>query len=139
LQLLHPFVMFSGMATIVHIPSNRRANRDAAVLRRAADQIADPQLADLIITLAANLSTGVTLAANDESVSPARAAEMLGVTRQYIEKLVSDGRLPATRKPGSRHKLIAVSDLVDFERNRRTQTQRVAVLVNDLIDAGVEY
>ena len=108
-------------------------------MRRAADQITNPALADLIITLAANLSTGVTLAANDESVSPARAAEMLGVTRQYIEKLIADNRLPAARKPGSRHKLIAVSDLVEFEKNRRTATQRVAVLVNDLIDAGVEY
>ena len=131
--------MFDHMATVVQIPANRRTTRDAAVLRRAADQITNPALADLIITLAANLSTGVTLAANDESVSPARAAEMLGVTRQYIEKLIADGRLPATRKPGSRHKLIAVSDLVEFERNRRTRTQRVAVLVNDLIDAGVEY
>ena len=131
--------MFGRMATVVQIPPNRRATRDAAVLRRAADQITNPALADLIITLAANLSTGVTLAANDESVSPARAAEMLGVTRQYIEKLIADNRLPATRKPGSRHKLIAVSDLVEFEKNRRTATQRVAVLVNDLIDAGVEY
>ena len=131
--------MFDRMATVVQIPANRRATRDAAVLRRAADQITNPALADLIITLAANLSTGVTLAANDESVSPARAAEMLGVTRQYIEKLIADNRRPATRKPGSRHKLIAVSDLVEFEKNRRTATQRVAVLVNDLIDAGVEY
>ncbi len=131
--------MVNRMATVVQIPANRRATRDAAVLRRPADQITNPALVDLIITLAANLSTGVTLAANDESVSPARAAEMLGVTRQYIEKLIADNRLPATRKPGSRHKLIAVSDLVEFEKNRRTATQRVAVLVNDLIDAGVEY
>jgi excisionase family DNA binding protein len=127
------------MASVVHVPANSRSTRDAAVLRRAAKQIANPALADLIITLAANLSTGVTLAANNETVSPARAAEMLGVTRQYVDKLISNGRLPASRKPGSRHKLIAVSDLVKFEKNRRTATQRVAVLVNDLIDAGVEY
>jgi hypothetical protein len=107
--------MVNRMATVVQIPANRRATRDAAVLRRAADQITNPALADLIITLAAHL------------------------TRQYIEKLIADNRLPATRKPGSRHKLIAVSDLVEFEKNRRTATQRVAVLVNDLIDAGVEY
>lgn len=131
--------MFAPMAMVVQIPANRRTAHDATVLRRAAEEITNPALADLVITLAANLSTGVTLAANDESVSPARAAEMLGVTRQYIEKLVADNRLPVTRKPGSRHKLIAVSDLVEFEKNRRTATQRVAVLVNDLIDTGVEY
>lgn len=127
------------MAMVVQVPASKRTSRDAAVLRQAADHVASPALADLILTIAANLTTGVTLAANDEAVSPARAGEMLGVTRQYIEKLISNGRLVATCKPGSKHKLIAVSDLVEFDKNRRNATQRVAVLVNDLIDAGVEY
>ncbi|MFT4296860.1 MAG: helix-turn-helix domain-containing protein [Micropruina sp.] len=62
----------------------------------------------------------VVLRAEDE-VTPAEAAEILGVTRQFVDRLCEDGVLAFRRLPGSRHRRIRVQDAVDVatERSRR--------------------
>jgi len=59
----------------------------------------------------------VVLRAEDE-VTPAQAAEMLGVTRQYVDRLCEDEVLPFRRLPGSRHRRIRVQDVVDVATER---------------------
>lgn len=124
---------------IVQPLTSAAAHHDAVVLRGVLDQLADPDLAALVRALAENLSKGAVLAAGDELVTPAKAGELLGVSRQYIDKLISSGRLPVTHKPGSTHRLVAVVDIVGFERQRRADTSAAADLVGDLLDAGLEY
>ena len=41
----------------------------------------------------------VVVQTTDDEVSPNRAAEMLGVSRKLVEKLMDNGRLPYTTKP----------------------------------------
>lgn len=62
----------------------------------------------------------VVLRAEDE-VTPAQAADILGVTRQFVDRLCEDGVLVFRRLPGSRHRRIRVQDVVDVaaERERR--------------------
>lgn len=62
----------------------------------------------------------VVLRAEDE-VTPAQAAAILGVTRQFVDRLCSDGVLAFRRLPGSRHRRIRVQDAVDIaaERDQR--------------------
>lgn len=62
----------------------------------------------------------VVLRADDE-VTPAQAADILGVTRQFVDRLCADGVLAFRRLPGSRHRRIRVQDVVDVaaERDRR--------------------
>lgn len=62
----------------------------------------------------------LVLRAEDE-VTPAEAAEILGVTRQFVDRLCEDGVLAFRRLPGSRHRRIRVQDAVDIaaERDRR--------------------
>ena len=48
----------------------------------------------------------------DDEVSPAEAAEMLGVTRQFVDRLLADEVLACRRLPGSRHRRIRVQDVV---------------------------
>ena len=54
----------------------------------------------------------------EEEVSPAKAAQILGVTRQFVDRLCEDGVLPFRRLPGSRHRRIRVQDVVDVAAER---------------------
>lgn len=59
----------------------------------------------------------------DEEVTPAQAAGMLGVTRQYVDRLCEDEILAFRRLPGSRHRRIRVSDVIEVgsERDNRRE------------------
>lgn len=59
----------------------------------------------------------VVLRAEDE-VTPAQAAKLLGVTRQFVDRLCDDGVLAFRRLPGSRHRRIRVQDAVDVATER---------------------
>ena len=59
----------------------------------------------------------VVLRAEDE-VTPAQAADILGVTRQFVDRLCEDGVLAFRRLPSSRHRRIRVQDVVDVAAER---------------------
>jgi len=59
----------------------------------------------------------VMLRAEDE-VPPAEAADLLGVTRQFVDRLCEDGVLAFRRLPGSRHRRIRVQDVVGVAAER---------------------
>lgn len=62
----------------------------------------------------------VVLRTEDE-VTPAQAAQMLGVTRQFVDRLCATGVLTFRRLPGSSHRRIRVKEVLDVvtERERR--------------------
>ncbi len=57
----------------------------------------------------------------EEEVTPAEAATLMGVTRQFVDRLCEDGVLAFRRLPGSRHRRIRVEDVLDLtgEREQR--------------------
>jgi excisionase family DNA binding protein len=57
-------------------------------------------------------SAPLVMVARDAEVSPAEAARILGVSRQYVDRLTSSGRLPFRRVPGSTYRRIPVEALV---------------------------
>lgn len=59
----------------------------------------------------------MVLRAEDE-VTPSQAAEMLGVTRQFVDRLCEDGTLPFRRLPHSSHRRIRVQDVTEVEAER---------------------
>lgn len=59
----------------------------------------------------------VVLRADDE-VTPSQAAEILGVTRQFVDRLCEEGVLAFRRLPSSRHRRIRVQDVVDVATER---------------------
>lgn len=58
-----------------------------------------------------------------QEVTPAEAARVLGVTRQFVDRLCAEGVLAFRRLPGSRHRRILVADVlaVAAERDRRRE------------------
>ena len=56
----------------------------------------------------------------DDEVTPAKAASIIGVTRQFVDRLCADGVLPYRRLPGSTHRRIRVQDVVDVASERES-------------------
>ncbi|WP_460944619.1 excisionase family DNA-binding protein [Okibacterium endophyticum] len=50
---------------------------------------------------------------------PTQAAELLGVTRQFVDRLCEDGVLAFRRLPGSRHRRIRVQTSCHLGLDRR--------------------
>lgn len=60
----------------------------------------------------------VVVLRTEDEVTPAQAADILGVTRQFVDRLCEDGVLAFRRLPGSRHRRIRVQDVVDIAAER---------------------
>ncbi|MFT3799373.1 helix-turn-helix domain-containing protein [Microbacterium sp.] len=63
----------------------------------------------------------VVVLRTEDEVTPAEAAKLMGVTRQFVDRLCEDGMLAFRRLPASRHRRIRVQDVLDVaaERERR--------------------
>lgn len=73
--------------------------------------------------VAAELANGgtVTVLATEDLLTPAEAAELLGVSRPYVARLIDAGTIPAERLPNSRHRRIRLSDLLAYRDHRQRQ------------------
>lgn len=113
-------------------------------VRRAAKRLAahlddDSEVGRLIHSMLTDVADGervVVLRAEDE-VTPAQAAEMLGVTRQFVDRLCEDEVLPFRRLPGSRHRRIRVQDVVDLANEREQRRAGHEALRAAVEDAGL--
>ena len=80
------------------------------------------QLARLTTDLEAMLEGGktlaVTVAEEDELLSPNVAADRLGFSRQHVRRLVDAGELVGRQMPGSRYWKIPLSSVLAFEDRR---------------------
>lgn len=59
----------------------------------------------------------VVMRAEDE-VTPTEAARLMGVTRQFVDRLCEDGVLAYRRLPNSRHRRIRVEDVLEVAAER---------------------
>ena len=64
----------------------------------------------------------------DQEVTPAGAADLLGVTRQFVDRLLADGVLAFRRLPGSKHRRIRVGDVLALAEERQRRQQGLEVL-----------
>jgi excisionase family DNA binding protein len=74
-----------------------------------------------------------------QSVTPAEAARMLGVSERQVNRLVVDGRLPFANKSGMTHGSILVSDLELLAADRADRRAHSDAAVKTLLDGGLEY
>lgn len=115
------------------------AEHDARILLEAAQGLDSEATRQMLLQIAASLPTGIVVASPDESVSPKVAGQMLGVSRQLVDRMIRDEQLPSTTKPGSAHKLVRVSDVLALDEKRRARHAAVDDLVNGLLEDGDEY
>jgi excisionase family DNA binding protein len=79
----------------------------------------------------------VVLLRSEQEVTPAEAARILGVTRQYVDRLCEDEVLPFRRLPESSHRRIRVADVIDIRDERQRMRDGHAAIVAALAEAGL--
>jgi excisionase family DNA binding protein len=116
---------------------------DPAV-RRAAKRLAahlddDSEVGQVVRALLDDVSGGerVVVLRTEQEVTPAQAAEILGVSRQFVDRLCEDEVLAFRRLPGSRHRRIRVQDVVDVAAERERRRVGHEVLRDAVEDAGL--
>ncbi|SEE98416.1 helix-turn-helix domain-containing protein [Streptomyces sp. Ag109_O5-10] len=133
-------------------PSHQRALAAAArmmpeqvqVLVRASDgsELALPrELVRILLASADELSRGhaVTVLASEVQLSPAETAELLGLSRPFVTRLLDAGDISSTNLPGSSHRVVRLADVLAFQqrRERRREGRRqIADVLDDTESAG---
>ena len=90
----------------------------------------------------ADLAAGRTIAytaSPEAGVSPADAATLLGVSRQFVDRLIADGKLTHRYKPGSKHRIISITEINNLNAKREHGRNGVRRAIDALVDGGVEY
>lgn len=131
-------------------PDAREAARRVAALEgtlvavdAAGDRVDLPEgLSRLLRRASEEIAAGhnVTMLRSDEVLTPNEAAEVLGVSRQYLSRLLDDGVIASETLPSSTHRRLLLTDILAFqaERERRqagVEAFRRAVEDADLADA----
>ncbi len=93
------------------------------LLRRASEEIA--------------AGHNVTVLRSDEVLTTAEAAEALGVSRQYLVRLVDDGVIPSDRLAGSQHRRLLLADVLAFQADRDRRRAGVAAFRDAVAAAGL--
>jgi excisionase family DNA binding protein len=113
-------------------------------VRRAARRLTshfddDSEVGQVVRSLLADVASGqrVMVLRAEEEVTPAQAAEVLGVSRQFIDRLCEQEVLPFRRLPGSRHRRIRVQDVVDVAAERERRRAGHGALRAAVEDAGL--
>lgn len=117
-----------------------RSSNDLILLRSCVPDIEESETREAVLAFIEGLeSEGVVVGKMDSLLTPQQAANFLGVSRQYVDKLIADGRIAAGFKVASRHRVIKMSDLVELEKKHQTETARIGAAIYEFIDAGAEY
>ena len=123
--------------------SRATAGVSEAVLRFAdGEEIVLPaSLVAVLRVSAGQLSQGrgVVVLATEVRLTPAEVGELLGLSRPFVIRLLDSGDIPAEYLPGSRHRVVRLSDVLEFQarrERRRVGRRRIAAAVDA---AGLPY
>lgn len=114
----------------------------SGVLAAMDDQ---PAVKELVLALAERLLRDLAAGrhpiytTSEDEVSPAEAARILDVSRQYVDRMIADGRLPFGHKPGSTHRTIRVVDVERLAAARSRRRASTDAAITALIDGGLDY
>jgi excisionase family DNA binding protein len=97
----------------------------AEVLRASAREVADGH--------------ALTVLPSDAMLTPAEAAELLGLSRPFVARLLDDGEIPSERLPASRHRRIRLADVLAFAERREHRREGRRRIADAAADAGLPY
>ena len=128
-----------ALAALDPVDPGIRAEAHGLATRLAQDPGRDTEVNRVVLSLLDSLAQGepVMVLRAREEVTPARAAEMMGVTRQFVDRLLADGVLTYTRLPGSTHRRIKVADVLALAAERERGRAGHAVILVALADADL--
>ena len=105
------------------------------------NRIAAPELESVLRVALETLANGddVLVLAGNSELSPAEAGKVLGFSRQYVDRLIDLGDIPARTLPHSSHRRIRAADITAYQLRHVRRRTRIADAVNELIDTGATY
>lgn len=93
------------------------------LIRRASEEIA--------------AGHNVTVLRSDEVLTPNEAAAVLGVSRQYLTRLLDDGVISCETLPDSLHRRLLLADVLAFQVERDRRRSGVAAFRQAVADADL--
>lgn len=96
-----------------------------------------PSVRTLIAEIARNMEAGkaVSVVAEHQELTTQRAANILGVSRPFLVRMVEDGKL-AFHRVGS-HRRVYLSDLLEYKTKRdRARHEAIKRLAREDVEAG---
>lgn len=117
------------------------AGAQVVVAEPDGQRVLSSELAQFLDLAVSEIASGgeVLLVRGESEASPAEAGELLGVSRQFVDRLIDVGKIPSRRLPGSRHRRVRVADVLAFGRQREERRTQISDGVNGLVDAGANY
>lgn len=77
----------------------------------------------------------VSIVPLDQTLTTQQAADLLGISRPTLIKMIDRGEIPCELLPGSRHRRIRLSDLLDYRK--ALEDRRDTLLTNAVREAEV--
>ena len=113
-------------------------NRSATLVGNGGESVAIPtSVRTLLAEIARNMEAGksVSVIAEHHELTTQRAANILGVSRPFLVRILEEGKL-AFHKIGS-HRRVYLSDLLEFKTKRdRARHQAIRRLAREDVEAG---
>jgi excisionase family DNA binding protein len=81
----------------------------------------------------------VVLVNEEAEVSPAQAAKLLGVSRQYVDRLIAEGVLLSRRLPKSSYRKVPARAVLAHRADRERKRAGIRAVVESAAEAGLEY
>jgi excisionase family DNA binding protein len=117
------------------------AGAEVVIEQPGGERLTSRELSAFLAAAVSGVASGdeVVLLRGESEVSPAEAGELLGISRQFVDRLIDVGKLPARRLPGSRHRRLRVADVIAFAARRDERQGLISDGINVLVDGGAEY
>lgn len=114
-----------------HGPLNVQTNEGLVELPAVAAEA----VRRLLVELASGASVHVL--ADDAELTTQEAANVLGISRTYLVRLVDEGKLPA--KLVGTHRRLRAADVLTYRARREARLQAVAEITEGDVAAGIVY
>lgn len=141
----------------VHVDAAGREARSAGLVAEAIEEEPDadvvlsfpdgrsvkvpPSLVEVLRASASELASGqsITVLPVETYLTPAEVAELLGLSRPFVVRLLDAGEIPSERLPSSRHRRVRLADVLAFDARREARRAGRRRIVSALTEAGLPY
>jgi excisionase family DNA binding protein len=98
-------------------------------------------LMKVLVASAGELSEGhsITVLPSDALLTPSEVAELLGLSRPFVVRLLDAGDLPSERLPRSRHRRVRLADVLTFQARRERRREGREAIADAVAAADLPY
>ncbi|MFI7703272.1 helix-turn-helix domain-containing protein [Nonomuraea sp. NPDC049480] len=126
-----------------HLEATVAASKALLVLRGpdGTDIVLPQSLVSLLAAAAHDLAKGnaVFTLPVETRLTPNEVAELLGLSRPFVARLLDEGEIPSQHLPDSRHRLIRLVDVLEFQERRERRAEGRRRIMDVVEEAELPY